>query len=98
MTPIQPSVVLDPSTLAVIGALIGSLGGALGFLFRALIASKDAQIEAMKLSVAEQLAAARRETEAQRAVMLAEIQALKTDRDYFRSLAIAGERRGRGPA
>jgi len=82
---VQPSFVLDSSTLAVIGALIGSLAGAVGFLFRQLIASKDAQMAALF-----------REMESQRAVMMAEIQALKADRDYFRGIVLEQQRRRSG--
>ena len=74
---VQPTFVLDSSTLLTIGAMIGALAGAIGFLFRALIASKD-----------DQIAALIREIAAQRTVMLGEIEALKRDRDYFRELVV----------
>ncbi|HKA94623.1 MAG TPA: hypothetical protein VKD66_00010 [Streptosporangiaceae bacterium] len=76
------AVVLDPGTLAAVGALLGGLSGAVTFLFRQLISSKDAQIAALA-----------REIEAQRTVMMAEIHALKSERDYFRDLAFRAARR-----
>ena len=71
--PSQPTFVLDGSTLAVIGALIGSLAGAITFLFRQLVAAKDSQIASLIAEIA-----------AQRTEMIGQIEALKRDRDYFR--------------
>lgn len=107
---LQPSFVLDGSTMLSIGAMGGTLIGAISILFRLLIASKDAQIATLTTSTERQIAAAKeandariaqllastdrqiaaaqKEVESQRAVMMAEIQALKIDRDYFRGLAL----------
>lgn len=74
---VQPTFVLDGSTLAAIGGVIGALAGAITFLFRQLIASKDAQIAALIAEMRDQ-----------RAVMMEQIEALKRDRDYFRDLVI----------
>lgn len=81
-----PTFVLSSTTLAVIGALIGSLAGAISFLFRQLVASKDSQIAAIT-----------REMELQRQVMLGQIDGLKADRDLFREMVLrdrAQPRRG----
>ncbi|HKE98032.1 MAG TPA: hypothetical protein VKG45_03755 [Actinomycetes bacterium] len=80
---VGPSFALNASTLAVIGALLGALAGTISFLFRALVQAKE-----------QHIATVIKELEQQRAVMMAEIAALKLDRDYFRDLALAG--RGRG--
>ena len=96
----QPSFVLDGSTLLTIGGVIGTLCGAIGFLFRSLISAKDQQIAAMAASTEARLAQSQREMEAQRAVMLAELEKLRIDRDYFRGLVVGTgtERRGGGRA
>jgi len=78
----EPVFTLSGSTLAAIGAVLGALSGAITFLFRQLVASKDAQIAALA-----------REIEAQRTVMMAEIHSLKSERDYFRDLAFRAARR-----
>lgn len=70
---IQPTFILDGSTLATMGGVILSLTGAILALFRALIVSKDQQINSQF-----------REMESQRKVMMEEIQQLKVDRNYFR--------------
>lgn len=79
-----PSFALNAATLTVIGALIGSLAGAISFLFRQLVAAKDVHI-----------AGVTREMEQQRAVLLAQIEALKSDRDYFREMALRDRGLGR---
>ncbi|HKA95280.1 MAG TPA: hypothetical protein VKD66_03355 [Streptosporangiaceae bacterium] len=78
----EPVFTLSGSTLAAIGAVLGALSGAITFLFRQLVASKDAQIASLK-----------QEIEAQRGVMMAEIHSLKQERDYFRDLAFRAARR-----
>lgn len=84
---VGPSFALNASTLAVIGALLGALAGTISFLFRALVQAKE-----------QHIATVVRELEQQRAVMMAEIAALKVDRDYFRDLAMAGRGRRAAPA
>jgi len=86
---VQPTFLLDASTLTAIGAVLGALAGTIGFLFRALIAAKDAHITALEQRMKDEAAASQREVEAQRAVLLAEIQKLREDRDYFRQLVLA---------
>ena len=97
---VQPTFLLDASTLTAIGAVLGALAGTIGFLFRALVAAKDAHIAGLEKRLVEEAAAAQREVEAQRAVLLAEIQKLREDRDYFRQLLLSqsGAERRRPPA
>jgi hypothetical protein len=89
---VDPSFTLNGQTLLSIGAIIGTLAGTITFLFRKLIEAKDSRIAALE-----------REMLAQREVMLAEINALRADRNYFRDLIVAErrerrERRGSEPA
>jgi len=74
---------LTGTTMTVVVAVIGSLAGAISYLLKALLAAKDVQI-----------ASVTREMEQQRAVMIAQIETLKLDRDYFREL-VMGERAAR---
>lgn len=61
--------VLNGSTLAAIGALLGALSGAITFLFKALMASKDAEIAAI-MEINKRL--------------VLERDARASERDYFR--------------
>lgn len=83
----QPSFTLDGSTLLTIGAVIGSLAGTIGFLFRALIAAKDARIAALE-----------NELVAQRQVLLQQIETLRADRDRFRDAVLAARAERTRPA
>ncbi len=79
---------LNGQTLLTIGGIIGALVGAVTFLFKALLASKDSQIATLVASTERQLTTLQRELEAQRAMMLGEITSVKTDRDFYRNLVL----------
>jgi uncharacterized membrane-anchored protein YhcB (DUF1043 family) len=79
---VTPTFVLDTSILVGAATVVGSV---IGFLFRALMAAKDAQIAAQQVDM-----------EKQRTILLAEITALKIDRDFWRDRALSGTTRA-GP-
>lgn len=82
---VQPSFVLDGSTLAAIGAILGALTGAITFLFRQLITAKDAQIAALLTDMKEQ-----------RTTMMTQIEELKVERNHFRDIAMERRAVSRG--
>jgi ABC-type lipoprotein release transport system permease subunit len=78
---VQPTFVLDGATLAAIGAIIGTLAGAISFLFKQLISAKDAQISALIADMKDQ-----------RDTMMVQIEELKVERNHFRDRLIEQRR------